>query len=896
MRLVLTALLALSLWAQTSSNELRLLVKDPSGAPVAASGRLESVATRHDQRFTTDAQGRHTFTGLSNGHYRLEISQPGFATESLLVNLDAPTVTREVTLAVGAASASVTVIGTTPLPGTGLTRDELPVTAQSLGQSEIAASGAINLADLMNRRLNGVFVNEVQGNPFQPDVNYRGYTASPLLGTPQGLSVYMDGVRLNQPFGDVMSWDLVPRIAISEITMMPGSNPLFGLNTLGGALAIETKDGVSAPGTALTLSGGSFGRKVAEFEHGGANRHGLDWYLAGNLFFEDGWRDSSPSNVRQLFGKTGWRNDRTRVGVSVGYANNLLNGNGLQDIQFLNRDYRSVYTRPDITGNRSPLVNVTARHNLSSRLSLFGNAYYRSIRTNTYNGDINEESLDQSLYQPGAAERTALAAAGYTGVPASGATAANTPFPYWRCIGNALLRDEPSEKCNGLINRTRTEQHNYGAAGQIGWFSRIHQLTAGAAFDRSSLDFRQSSELGYLNPDRTITGVGAFGDGITGGDADGVPYDTRVDLNGRVHTSSVYATDTLRLGRLNLTFSGRFNRTVIDNRDRILPSGPQSLTGHHVFTRFNPAAGFTFRLNRQVNFYGSYSEGNRAPTSIELGCADPNNPCKLPNAMAGDPPLKQVVTRTLEAGLRSADTESGLNWNLGWFRADNRNDILFIASPQTGFGYFKNFGQTLRQGLEGAISARLKRRLLLGANYTFMNASFESAETVLGESNSRNDEGRGLEGLIQVRPGNNIPLSPQHTVKAYATLQVFQPLSVDLGMVGVSSSYARGNENNAHQPDGTYYLGSGQSPAYAVFNAGARYNVNRFVQLFVQANNLFNRRYYSAAQLGPAGFAASGNFQSRPFPAVNGEFPLQHTTFLAPGAPRAAWAGLRVRF
>ena len=89
----------------------------------------------------------------------------------------------------------------------------------------------------------------MQGNPFQPDLNYRGYTASPLLGTPQGLSVYMDGVRLNQPFGDVVSWDLIPRQAIASMTLMPGSNPLFGLNTLGGALSIQTKDGRDAPGT-----------------------------------------------------------------------------------------------------------------------------------------------------------------------------------------------------------------------------------------------------------------------------------------------------------------------------------------------------------------------------------------------------------------------------------------------------------------------------------------------------------------------------------------------------------------------------------------------------------------------------------------------------------------------
>ena len=141
----------------------------------------------------------------------------------------------------------------------------------------------------MNRRLTGVYVNEMQGNPFQPDVSYRGYTASPLLGTPQGLSVYMDGVRLNQPFGDVVSWDLIPRLAISSIALMPGSNPLFGLNTLGGALAMQTKDGRSDPGTTVQghlrqpqAPGASNSSTAAR------SASGLNWYVAGNLFAEDG--------------------------------------------------------------------------------------------------------------------------------------------------------------------------------------------------------------------------------------------------------------------------------------------------------------------------------------------------------------------------------------------------------------------------------------------------------------------------------------------------------------------------------------------------------------------------------------------------------------------------------
>ena len=133
----------------------------------------------------------------------------------------------------------VTVVGTTPLRGVELPTVEVPSPVQTATDRDIDTSGALDLPDFLNRRMNGVHVNEVQNNPFQPDVNYRGYTASPLLGTPQGLSVYMDGVRLNQPFGEVVSWDLIPRIAIASTTLMPGSNPLFGLNTLGGALSVH---------------------------------------------------------------------------------------------------------------------------------------------------------------------------------------------------------------------------------------------------------------------------------------------------------------------------------------------------------------------------------------------------------------------------------------------------------------------------------------------------------------------------------------------------------------------------------------------------------------------------------------------------------------------------------
>jgi outer membrane receptor protein involved in Fe transport len=890
-----------------STGELSIAVKDSSGAAVAsATGLLQNSASTFRRGFQTNQQGTVTLPGLPAGRYRLQITKDGFAPYASDIVLSAnQRATQTVQLTIGVSSYDVSVVSATPLAGLDRPLSEIPAPVQTATSRDLDSTGSLDLSAFLNRRMNNVFLNEIQGNPLQPDLNYRGYTASPLLGTPQGISIYLDGVRLNQPFGDVVSWDLIPRVAISEMALIPGSNPLFGLNTLGGSLSIRTKDGNGHPGTSLQFLGGSFGRKMTDFEHGGSRANGrLHWFLANTMLFEDGWRETSPTNVRQFFGKIGSQRERTSVNLTAAYANNALIGNGLQDHRLLLRDYSSVYTKPDVTTHRAPFLNLSVLRSLSPAITFSGNAYFRYIETGTLNGDINEDSLDQSVYQPNAAERAALAAAGYSGFPTAGENALNTPFPKWRCIANALLRDEPAEKCNGLLNRGFALQRNYGISGQMSWFKSQgpirNQFTLGAAYDGNSVGFRQSSELGYLNPDRSVTGVGAFGDGITGGEEDGEPYDTRVDLSGRIHSGAVYLTDTVTLHqRLSVTFSGRLNRTTIDNLDRIRPlAGTGSLTGRHVFTRFNPAVGATYRVGGAASVYASYTEGNRAPTSIELGCADPEAPCKLPNAMAGDPPLQQVLTRTFEAGIRGS-AERSLRWSAGWFHTANRNDILFVASEQTGFGYFKNFARTLRQGMEVDTSLRLSR-LTLGGGYTLLDATFRSREEVNGTGNSTNSEAQegvpGTEGSIRIEPGNRIPLMPRHLAKVYADMQITSKWLMDLGVIAVSNSFVRGNENNLHRPDDRYYLGSGTSPGYAVVNLGTRYRIHPRVDLVAQVNNLFNRVYYSGGQLGPSGFTAAGNFVARPFAAIGQEFPLQGVTFFAPGAPRGAWAGLRLRF
>ena len=890
-RAVLALLCGVQTWA-ADVGKIRLEVKDQTGAAMIANGKLTSNAFSRD--FQTDALGVVELGGVPFGRYRIDLSKSGFARQSLQVIVtSAQPVARSVKMLLEGTAYKVDVVAATPLAGVDLARDEIASPVQTAGAIDIENSGALDVSEFLNRRLNGVHVNEVQSNPFQPDVNYRGYTASPLLGTPQGLSVYMDGVRLNQPFGDVVSWDLIARSAISEVTLMPGSNPLFGLNTLGGALSITSKDGNRNGGTSVQAIGGSFGRRAVEFEHGGANTRGLNWFLTGNLFHEDGWRVASPSDVRQVFSKAGWQRPKTSVSLSFAYADNFLTGNGLQEKRFLDRNYSGIYTKPDETNNRSPLLNFTVRHAVNAFWTFSGNVYWRYIRADTYNADLNTDSLDQSVYQPSAADIAALTAAGYTDFPRSGANASNTPFPYWRCIAQALQLADPSERCNGLLTHTYGRQHNYGGGGQLTRFTshatRKNQLTIGAAYDGRRSLFQQAQQFAYMNPDLGFTPVNAYANGSTKQNGD--PYDTRVDVNGRMHTGSVFATDTLSIGRWNFTASGRYNLSTAANDDKLHPVATDgSLTSRNSFNRFNPASGLTYTARGGVNVYFSYSEGSRAPTSIELGCADPNQPCKLPNAMAADPPLNQVVTRTLEAGVRGK-TESGIDWSAGWFRARNSNDILFVSSTQTGYGYFKNFGETLRQGFD--LDADWKfRRLTTGLGYTLLDATYQSGETVSGSSNSTGD----ANGVIQIQAGNRIPLAPRHSGKAYLDFQATSRLTIDAGMVAVSSSFARGNENGLHQQDDKYFLGPGASPGYAVVNLGVRYRLMRRLLLLAQINNLADRHYFTAAQLAASGFTTQETFIARPFPAVNGNFPVQHTTFYAPGAPRSVWGGLRFSF
>lgn len=784
------------------------------------------------------------------------------------------------------------VTATSPLSGIGLEPQKLPYHAQRV-QLEAAEDMGLSVVEVFSRRLQGTHLVDVQSNALMPDLVYRGYTASPLLGTPQGLSVYLDGMRMNQPFGDVVSWGQVPRAALKEVTLVPGSNPVFGLNTLGGSLVLTTKDGQASPGTSADVAFGSYGRKMLSFEHGGASADGRDWYVAANSYQDEGWRQSSPTQADQVFAKLGWRSQGDRISLSFGGSADNLTGNGLQQAQLLSSNYASVFTKPDITKTNAYFLNLQGFKQLSDKLLLDASAYYRASTMSTYNGDLNEEAIGQALYYTGQpAAQAWLAANGY-GTPAvesADAFSSSTgSLPKLRCLVEAGINGEPNEKCSGLITTTLSRSAGFGFGTQLTQLSRLlgldNQLAVGVAFDSARMSFKQESQFGYVNSDRSITPVNAWADGTQDSPE---AFDQRVDLTSHTNTWSVFASDTLTVkDHWHITAGARFNETRLENKDGLYPynnlttQGEKrgTLDGSHIFSRLNPSVGVAFAPSSAFSGYFGYSESSRTPTSIELGCADPNFGCRLPNSMAGDPPLNQVVTSTWELGARGRAGAG--NWRVGLFQAVNHDDLLFVANTAST-GYFRNFGKTRRQGLEAGLGVK-SAALEYGFSYTLLRATYESPESILAPDNSSAD----TSGKIAITPGDRIPMLPEHLLKAHVSYKLAGGVRLGLDWIGVGESFARGNENNKHEPNGVSSLGSGVVPGYSVFNARASYKAAGGLSLFVGINNLLDARFYTAGQLGPNVFDAQGRF-------LNND--AQSSVFYSPGAPRALWAGARKVF
>jgi len=712
----------------------------------------------------------------------------------------------------------VEVVSDTPLGATGLAREKVSGNVQSAEDEDIHRHEALDLSDFMRRNLAGVNINDNQNNPFQPDITYRGYNVSPLLGTPIGLSVYQDGVRVNEAFGDTVNWDLIPQNAIANIDLIPGSNPLFGLNTLGGALSVRTKSGFSHAGSRAQAYGGSFGRKAFEAEHGGY-KDNFDWFFAGNIFEDDGWRPFTHSALHQAFGKVGWENETTDLDLSFTFADNKLNGVGPAPLSYLNEDRRAIYTAPDTVENTLYFFNLKGEHRFSKHFSVAGNAYYRGNTTNSVNSNTGnvDETCETLLSLTGCDD-----GAGNTVPPASN-------------VANRIVQDGAGFN----VQATSTQPI----------FAHDNQFTLGSGYNASRTHFTQSTQDAILSQSHATIGT--------------TPFAADVDVNGQNEYINAFATDTFSVFPwLHLNASAGWNQANVTLRDNI----GTALNGDHTFDRLNPSAGFTLNPLKalglktplqELTFYGNYNEGFRAPTPIELSCADPNAPCSLPNSFTSDPPLKPVISKTFEAGVRGKFSDA-LQWRMALYRSRSVDDILFTNVQESVVrGYFQNVGVTQRQGGELGLNGVWKK-LNWYLNYSFVDATFRTAALL-----------NNALGPVTAKPGDRIPAIPQQTVKLGAEYEILNGWFFGGDLQYVSSQYLRGDDNNRHS----------QVSEYAIVNLNTRYQVTKNVELFAMARNVFDANYETYGILN-RNFFKGGTSEA----------------FLGPGAPISGWAGIRVKF
>ncbi|MCC8397010.1 TonB-dependent receptor [Paraburkholderia sp. MMS20-SJTR3] len=633
--------------------------------------------------------------------------------------------------------APIVVVGTTPLLGIGTPLDQVPANVQTVHAADIQQQQRQTLTDYLAKNLPSVDIADAQGNPYQMNLTYRGFTASPLLGTPQGLSVFVDGVRVNEPFGDVVNWDLLPQQAIDTIQLIPGSNPTFGFNTLGGALSITTKNGKDDPGGEAEISGGSWGRKAAQIEQGGTIGHNLDYYFTANAANDNGWAEQNESRIRQAFGKLRYTDADTTLSLSAGGADNDLHGTQTIPRSFLGNP-KQPYTYPDRNQNTVGYLTLSGDHYFNDNVELSGNAYFRHFRNTNTSSNVNDDY-------------------------------------------GTLQDDGDVNTLQATNEKSVVSTDSYGASLQLTLLGKLggmkNQFIAGMALDAANSRFTQSSQDAAFTASRATVGIGDFAQ----------------QTYAKTHNTNygIYLSDILSLTpHWTLTLSGRYNWAEATIGDE---SGTQpELDGHHTFSRFNPAVGINWNPTPGFTAYATYNEGMRSPTAIELACADPNAPCSLPNEFISDPPLAPVISKTYEIGARGK-IGAHTSWSAAAYRTTLDNDIEFVSSNGAGssLGFFQNVGRTRRQGIELAGQTKYGPLTVTGS-YSYVDATYQSTWTESSPSNSSAD----ANGKITVKPGNHIPGIPATTVKLRLDYQALPKWRIGTNLTWRGSVYAQGDENN----------------------------------------------------------------------------------------------------
>ena len=788
------------------------------------------------------------------------------------------------------------VIGLSPGTNNLLDSFKAPYKAQKIDSSGVELSLANDLPSSLERSVGGVHLTDAQNNPFQKDLSFRGYSSSPLLGVSQGLSIYLRSTRLNEPLGQEVNWDMIPISAVSNLTLISGATPLFGLNSLGGSLSLETKTGFSFDETRVDLSTGSWGRHTANIQHGGNNGR-LGYYVNFSYTEEDGWRDLSESELHNVYGALSFRNELISGDVYYLHGNSDLAGNGAVPEALLQQDRDSIFTAPDLTENKTNLVIAEFDMEFLNGVEFGFDAFYRKTKTNAFNGDASElslcrlgagefliEGLRENIGElNGISENAICGGANIFGADtvddledAINASAAGLDFDLddvdaEEISGTGLLSD------SAINNISDREQESYGFSTNFGTSVNLLGLNntfdTGLAFNEGLARFNSVTELSLLDPLTRSTralGLGTF------------LNEEATNVSTRNQIWEAYVNNVIELSDdLLFSIGLKYFYADIEIADR---SGERpELNGEHQFDRPNYTLGLSYSVSSSVLLYGNYGESSRIPTPIELSCnegvfqvaqsfavqrgQDPDDidfECRLPNAFVADPPLKQVVAKGFEVGGRV---------NFEWLEADlsyhnhtNHDDIIFQSTGRST-GLFANVDETKREGVDFLLRGTFEK-FDFGLNYNFLKATFEDELRIL----SPNHPFASANGEVLVSSGDYLPSIPKHQLKVFSTLRVTEKLTLSPGMTFTSKQFLRGDESN-------------QLPrldSYVLFDVSARYRITTGFSWFLKIDNLFDNDYEN--------FGVVGEDPSSVIPSIS----TNPERFLSPGAPRGIWLGLKV--
>jgi outer membrane receptor protein involved in Fe transport len=739
---------------------------------------------------------------------------------------------------------------------------------QVFSRQDLKVNGVANLTAALDKKATGVNLVNSQANPYQPTIIYHGFEISPIQGTPAGLSVYVNGARFNQPFGDIALWSTLPDEAIASLSVQDG-NPAYGLNALGGAVNVRMKNGFTDPGGEIEVSGGSLDQIQGNVEYGKQSGNAAA-YIDVSAAHEAGWRDLQSSDLQNFYGDIGWRGADAEIHFNATLANSTLNGPGTVPVELLAADPSAQFTGPNGIADRFMKLSTTFNANLTDDTSIQTVIYYDYLLEHLYNGNGPND------LPCGPGPDAAYLCQGGAGNPVSTGPG-DTPIQNFAPPANAYGYYAISQ-----LDLNTTNTNGYGASAQItnktDVFGLKNNLTAGLSYDGGFTKYGAAAYDGGIDAARVyVSPPGVSGEGYLIDEPGTVPVDVVV----RNAYYGAYVSDTLNVtDQFAVTAGARFNIANIALNDQ-LPPDPNApgagLTGRHFYTHFNPEIGATYDIKPTVTFYGGYSEANAAPTPAELSCASPEDSCSLANFLSGDPNLKQVVSRTFEFGVRGAmagPVDTILTYNADYYNSTTTDDIEFLQSPYNpiGSGYFSNIGNVLRSGFDLGAHLDAGRWRIYGG-YSRTNATYGSS--FIEQSNNPDADANGN---ITVEKANHLPGIPENLFKFGADYNVTPRWTIGFSANAQTSTFLYGDEANLTPP----------LPGYFTADINASYQVTPRLQIFASVDNVTDTKYYEFGTFSPTGLSGGVYVAQAP----NYSDPRSYSI----AAPIAAVGGVKLTF